>query len=65
MEQSGFHGSLAFLSVAQETVVGDKNGENATERWAIDSLTVGPTVAESKWFCPASAGNGESVHPLR
>jgi hypothetical protein len=49
MEQGGFHGSLSF-SVG---CAGDRrrevgNGQNATERWTIDSLTVGSTVAESK-----------------
>ena len=49
MEQGGFHGSLSF-SVG---CAGDRrrevgNGQNATDRWTIDSLTVGSTVAESK-----------------
>jgi len=32
MEQGGFHGGLAFLSVAQETVVVRWEHQNATER---------------------------------
>ena len=48
MEQGGFHGSLSFSVGCAENRRDVGNGQNATERWTIDSLAVGSTVAESK-----------------